>query len=64
LPIVPFGGPQRNEKAHVDHCHASGVVRGLLCGQCNILLGAAKDSIETLFAAADYLSAARDEIGG
>lgn len=55
LKLVPMGGPQKNEKAHIDHCHATGTVRGLLCGQCNIMLGAAKDRVEVLLAAAEYL---------
>lgn len=44
---------------HVDHCHSSGVVRGLLCNNCNRGLGHFKDSIETLRKAINYL-----EIGG
>ena len=28
----------------VDHCHDSGVIRGLLCSRCNTMLGMAKDS--------------------
>ncbi len=42
-------------KSHVDHDHKSGNVRGLLCATCNLLLGYAKDSIEVLQAAIEYL---------
>lgn len=39
----------------VDHCHESGVVRGLLCNQCNAALGKFKDSPDILRKALDYL---------
>lgn len=39
----------------VDHCHTSGKVRGLLCHSCNIMLGLAKDNINTLLSAIKYL---------
>tara|TARA_R110001606_G_scaffold253963_1_gene401790 strand:+ start:411 stop:788 length:378 start_codon:yes stop_codon:yes gene_type:complete len=41
---------------HVDHCHTTGKIRGLLCFGCNILLGKAKDNINTLNNAIDYLN--------
>lgn len=44
-----------SKKLFVDHCHASGKVRGLLCGNCNSLLGHAKDNPEILESAKDYL---------
>lgn len=40
---------------HVDHDHATGQIRELLCGSCNGMLGLAKDSPETLRSAADYI---------
>jgi hypothetical protein len=42
----------------VDHCHKTGKIRGLLCGRCNKVLGAVKDSPKLLKALADYLRAA------
>ncbi len=42
-------------KLDVDHCHATGVVRGVLCNPCNTVLGHARDKIEVLEAAAEYL---------
>jgi len=39
----------------LDHCHKTGKVRKLLCSSCNIMLGGAKDSIDTLQNAIKYL---------
>jgi len=39
----------------VDHCHDTKKIRGLLCTNCNRMLGNAKDSIETLQNAIKYL---------
>jgi hypothetical protein len=39
----------------VDHCHVTNKIRGLLCANCNPMLGFAKDSVETLQAAIKYL---------
>ncbi len=39
----------------VDHCHTTGEIRGLLCGNCNRGIGKFKDSPELLRKGADYL---------
>lgn len=43
------------EAVHVDHCHDSGRIRGLLCFRCNAALGQFDDVPERLRKAAEYL---------
>jgi len=43
------------KKLDVDHNHETGEVRGLLCANCNLLLGKAKDNIKILQDAIIYL---------
>lgn len=40
----------------VDHCHATGVIRGLLCNTCNSAIGLLKDSPKNLENAIKYLT--------
>lgn len=42
-------------QSHVDHCHRTKAVRGLLCGSCNRMLGMVKESTESLRRAIYYL---------
>ena len=44
-----------SKNKHVDHDHKKGIVRGLLCSSCNLLLGHAKDNPEILIKASKYL---------
>ena len=46
---------QSDKHTHVDHCHSTGVIRGILCVTCNLMLGHAKDDQQRLLAAAQYL---------
>jgi hypothetical protein len=39
----------------IDHCHATGKIRGLLCTNCNNMLGKAKDNVGVLKNAIAYL---------
>lgn len=43
------------ERNHVDHCHSSGKIRGMLCSNCNTGLGSFMDSPELLLKAVEYL---------
>jgi len=40
----------------IDHYHKTGKIRGLLCNQCNVGLGAFKDNIKLLKKAIIYLN--------
>lgn len=44
----------------VDHCHATGKVRGLLCHPCNNMLGMARDNPDTMRKGAAYVEAHLD----
>jgi hypothetical protein len=53
---APFG-ELKGSKPHVDHCHESGRIRGILCNGCNTGLGLFNESAATLKRAIRYLQA-------
>lgn len=44
-----------NRVLAVDHNHKKGIVRALLCTNCNVALGNFKENIDTLHSAIKYL---------
>lgn len=42
---------------HVDHCHRTGTVRGLLCRGCNHMLGVVGDDPDILLRAVEFIRA-------
>jgi len=47
----------------VDHCHATGKIRGLLCRNCNKGLGFFKDNSKNLMRAFTYIEQQKYNIG-
>lgn len=45
----------KTKEQHVDHCHTTHKVRGILCQKCNAALGLVKESVTTLYNMIDYV---------
>lgn len=52
--------PLPKEKACVDHCHETGVVRGLVHGNCNTAIGLIYEDVEVLANLISYLTRNRE----
>lgn len=48
------------KRPHIDHSHATGRVRGILCGNCNRALGAIKDNQNIARSIIEYLDRSGD----
>jgi|688.fasta_scaffold413129_2 hypothetical protein len=55
--LTLHGKSKKNTKntACIDHCHATGKVRGVLCFNCNSAIGHFSDDTKTIEIALDYL---------
>jgi len=55
--LIGGGGPgvSGSNTRQLDHCHSTGVVRGVLCWDCNVGIGKLGDTKEGVQRALDYL---------
>jgi len=47
--------PTTQRGLHLDHCHETGAIRGLLCHNCNVALGCLNDDPALMMRAIKYL---------
>ena len=57
-------GKPSKETLCVDHCHATGTIRGLLCRKCNTGLGCYEDDPATMITSLAYLACGRRDRAG
>jgi len=51
----PFDWSDKQTKPHIDHCHQTSKVRGLLCNRCNTVLGLVEENKGLLSTLIEYL---------
>lgn len=51
---------KKETRLAIDHNHSTGKVRGLLCLNCNLILGYAEDDIDVLNRCIEYLKLYKD----
>lgn len=59
-PIDIPGRTRKRRVFSVDHCHETGMVRGLLCARCNLAIGNFGDDTTVMRAAIDYIERHRN----
>lgn len=47
--------------AAIDHCHSTGMVRGILCHRCNTALGLFRDDSSLMASAAEYIELSKSK---
>lgn len=47
--------PPKTVRLAVDHCHKTGLIRGLLCAMCNRAIGVFRDNVERFRSTTSYL---------
>lgn len=55
LQTVAWRGGKQIDGRHIDHCHKTGKVRGVVHRECNLLIAHARESVTVLRRAIDYL---------
>lgn len=53
--VCPNTSPGNKLGWVVDHCHATGKLRGVLCHRCNLTLGFVNDSVDALRSLIEYV---------
>ena len=59
--LIPYLSGDRFSTGNVDHCHDTGVVRGIICWSCNTAIGKLGDNAESVLKAYHYLRRFEDE---
>lgn len=54
-PLKVGGKKGDTDSACIDHCHSTGVIRGVLCRKCNAAIGALGDTTSSVQRAVSYL---------
>lgn len=54
--ICKTDDPGNKRPWHLDHCHDTGVVRGILCAHCNVMIAMSKEDEDILQGAISYLA--------